>query len=611
MRGSSSLVREADPEVGHTLEACSDVQEMKPSFHRRHAGAEKIAVAEHRLVSVEELRAVAAVGERLRDTADVDPDEDVLFALAADDGAALIAVEMTERAAFGGVYLEDGILAELHPEEDARGRALANGLGSALGAPADCLHIASNRRRLRDELGRSREIDRARQDEIRDVELVERVGEIEVALRNGMEVRMRMPLDDLDDGAGADVARAERERGARVGDAMSGGDDDARSDERRAARDLAGVEALHRSTGDEVAAPGPSQIARAADQVILRARGVVARLAGARRGTSGGAEHAHDDGGDQAERDAPKTHSPDAAARMPSILTTKSLRNFDLCAHVGTSHTPLMDGPGSGRHGSPAPAALLLFFALLPSCREAKADPPPPPPPPPALALAPAPALALALAPAPAFAPAHVDRLPIPRDVPASIVHSLSGAPPTTVFLPGLCSNANAYLQAFPEAARRQGGVVAIEGDQPCGTLKDFRSFSWDAAKLHARIEAATTAAGLTAIPTEGLTLVGYSQGAALAEQLVQRWPSRYARIVLIGAPTDPSATKLAEARGIVTMSCARDVPAKMKEATKRFVRAGIPSTYLEMPDCRHGNITEGDKTFDAAFSFLRESSRP
>ena len=142
-------------------------------------------------------------------------------------------------------------------------------------------------------------------------------------------------------------------------------------------------------------------------------------------------------------------------------------------------------------------------------------------------------------------------------------------------------------------------------------SVEELRSFSWDATKLHARIEAATTAAGLASIPKDGLTLVGYSQGAALAEQLVQRWPSRYARIVLIGAPTEPSATRFAEARGIVTMSCSRDVPWKMQEATKRFIRAGIPSTYVEMPDCTHGNITEGDRTFDAAFSFLRDSSRP
>lgn len=495
----------------HTLDACADEGGMTRSLHPCDAGAEEVAVAEHRLVSVEELRSAAAVGERLRDTADVDPDEDLLVALAAHDGAALIAVDVAERAALRGVHLEDGILAELDAEEHARGSALADGPGAALAAPADCLHIASNRGLHGDQLGGSDEIDGASKDQIRDVELAESVREIEVALRDGMKIRMRMPLDDLDERAGADVARPEGEGRGGIGDAVSGGDDDARRDERRAARDLA--------------------------------------------------------------------------------------------------RTPRMSAAGS----SPL---LYLFAALLPlvpACREAKADPPVPSLSPPSSASASAPAFApaLASAPAPAPAPARVDRLPVPGDLPASLVPSLDGTPPTTVFLPGLCSNAHAYLQAFPEAARRQGGVVAIDGDQPCGALKDFRSFSWDATKLHARIEAATTAAGLAAVPKEGLTLVGYSQGAALAEQLVQRWPSRYSRIVLIGAPTDPSATRFAEARGIVTMSCSRDVPGKMKEATKRFVRAGIPSTYVEMPDCTHGNITDGDRTFDAAFSFLRDSSRP
>ena len=207
--------------------------------------------------------------------------------------------------------------------------------------------------------------------------------------------------------------------------------------------------------------------------------------------------------------------------------------------------------------------------------------------------------------------PARVDRFRVPGDVVASVVRSTSGAAPTTVFLPGICSNAYAYLLAFPEAARRQGGVVAVEGDQPCGNLEGFRSFSWDANKLHARIEAAIAAAGLAVVPREGLTLVGYSQGAALGEQLVQRWPARYARVVLIGAPTDPSAARFAEARAVVTMSCARDVPWKMKEATARFVKAGIPSTYVEMPGCTHGNITDGDRTFDAAFDWLRANARP
>ncbi len=199
----------------------------------------------------------------------------------------------------------------------------------------------------------------------------------------------------------------------------------------------------------------------------------------------------------------------------------------------------------------------------------------------------------------------------MPGDLVASLVRASSGAAPTTVFLPGICSSSLGYLTAFPEAARRQGGVVAIDGDQPCGNLEGYRSFSWDAAKLHARIEAAAAAAGLTTVPREGLTLVGYSQGAALAEQLVQRFPDRYARVVLIAPPTAPAAARFVDARAVVTMSCSRDVPWKMKEATSRFVKAGIPSTYLEMPGCTHGGMTEAEATFDAAFDWLRANARP
>ena len=264
-----------------------------------------------------------------------------------------------------------------------------------------------------------------------------------------------------------------------------------------------------------------------------------------------------------------------------------------------------------GRARSSARVGLLLSLLGLAACRrpahaiaeQADAGP--------ARAAASADASVPVVAPAPAPAPARVERIRVPGDVVASLVRSSDGAPPTTVFLPGICSSSVGYLMAFPEAARRQGGVVALDGDQPCGNLVGYHSFSWDAAKLHARIEAAAAAAGLTTVPREGLTLVGYSQGAALGEQLVQRWPTRYARVVLIAPPTDPTAARFAEARAVVTMSCSRDVPWKMKEATSRFTKAGIPSTYLEMPGCTHGGMNEGEATFDAAFDWLRANARP
>jgi pimeloyl-ACP methyl ester carboxylesterase len=219
---------------------------------------------------------------------------------------------------------------------------------------------------------------------------------------------------------------------------------------------------------------------------------------------------------------------------------------------------------------------------------------PPPPPPPP-----------------PAPAPAEVVALDVPGDRAASMVRSADGGPPGTVFLPGICSNANAYLHGFPEAARKHGGVVAIEGDAPCGADPRFRSFTWDAEKVNVRIGRALSAAGVVAASAEGLTLIGYSQGAALGEKLAARWPDRYARVVVIGAPKDPAASSFARSRGVVTMSCSRDVPARMRDASKRIAQRGVPSTYLEMPGCTHGNLADGERVFDEAFAFLRTASAP
>ena len=205
---------------------------------------------------------------------------------------------------------------------------------------------------------------------------------------------------------------------------------------------------------------------------------------------------------------------------------------------------------------------------------------------------------------------AAVERIAVDHDSPASLVRGHDGAPPAIVFLPGVCSNAYAYLLAFPEAARAHGGIVAIDGDQPCGAANSgFHSFSWDPIKQNARLEAALHAAGVADFPAGGLTLVGYSAGASIGELMVQRWPARYTRVVLIGAPSEPSAARLADARGVVTMSCSRDVPGRMRDAARHIARAGVPATYLEMPGCTHGNVADGEHLFGEAFDWLEENS--
>jgi len=91
---------------------------------------------------------------------------------------------------------------------------------------------------------------------------------------------------------------------------------------------------------------------------------------------------------------------------------------------------------------------------------------------------------------------------------------------------------------------------------------------------------------------------------------MAARWPERYRRIVLIGAPTDPSPRSFAGARGLVTISCDRDVPARMKRAADAATGAGIPGRYFEMRGCTHGGVADAERVFGETFDWLHANER-
>jgi len=208
----------------------------------------------------------------------------------------------------------------------------------------------------------------------------------------------------------------------------------------------------------------------------------------------------------------------------------------------------------------------------------------------------------------PAPAPATVEQAAVTRDSPTWFVRGEDPATSRIIFLPGLCSNAGAYLLAFPEAAKAHGGVLAIDGDKPCGAANSgFHSFTWDPNLQHARVEKALAAAGATA-PRDGFTLAGYSAGASIAELMHQKWPELFPRLLLIAPPEDLWVDKLIDAQSVVSMSCSRDVPYRMKDGAKKLTARGVRATYMEMPKCTHGNITEGERIFGEAFAWLDAS---
>lgn len=201
--------------------------------------------------------------------------------------------------------------------------------------------------------------------------------------------------------------------------------------------------------------------------------------------------------------------------------------------------------------------------------------------------------------------PALVEPLEVPEDSAAWLVRASDGKPPRIVFLPGICSNAGAYLMGFPEAARAHGGAVAMDGDRPCGASKDFHSISSDPNHEEPRIRAVLKAAGWGNEEPKDLLLVGYSLGATLIENLVQKSPERYSRVMLIGSPKNPRLDRLKGAKRVATMSCSLDVPFRMKGAVKTLEAGKITTKYFEMPGCTHGNFAEPEKILGEALGWL------
>jgi len=200
--------------------------------------------------------------------------------------------------------------------------------------------------------------------------------------------------------------------------------------------------------------------------------------------------------------------------------------------------------------------------------------------------------------------PVGVVGIDVPNDLPVFFARGAKDAPARIVFLSGMCTHPGGYLQSFQYAAHARGSMLGLQGDVSCGG--DYRRWSFDLARQNARIEAGFAAAGE---PEPGqlkdVVLIGYSQGARLAEGLAHAYPERYTRVILIGDPADPSAARLATVRAAVMMAGELDAKAHMKSAARALTASGVPTTYLEMPGARHGQMGDAERLMGAALDWV------
>lgn len=239
-------------------------------------------------------------------------------------------------------------------------------------------------------------------------------------------------------------------------------------------------------------------------------------------------------------------------------------------------------------------SALILTEAALAACaRERTAE----------VRREPARVTAATVEPPPSEGPVRMEEVTIAGDLPAFALRGPRGAALDLVFVPGMCVHPLGYAQAFQFTAAEHGPMIAVQGDLSCGD-DGSRRWSSDLAAMDRRIDAAWRAA-YRDVPRE-ITLVGYSQGAERAEALAARWPAKYTHLVLIASPITPSPSRLRRARAVVLMAGTWDVSRpRMRADVEPFRRAGVASTFIEIPNAQHGGMGDAPEvTMDEALDF-------
>lgn len=202
--------------------------------------------------------------------------------------------------------------------------------------------------------------------------------------------------------------------------------------------------------------------------------------------------------------------------------------------------------------------------------------------------------------------------VPVPGDTPAHFVRTTGGSRRVAFYLPPKCTDPMPSFQGWAIEAAADTTVIGIGGDQPCPHTPYFQ-LAGDAAHLAARVDAAVKAVSAQlpgGLDTNALVLVGYSQGAAKAEDLAAHSPQHFPRVVLIGAPDPPSVSHLGHARVVATMAGERDRRDLMMTGTAALTHAGIPSRFFLLPGAAHGEMgPEGGKIMREVLAWVWQTA--
>ena len=201
-------------------------------------------------------------------------------------------------------------------------------------------------------------------------------------------------------------------------------------------------------------------------------------------------------------------------------------------------------------------------------------------------------------------------RVPVPGDQDVIVYSGPADRRRAFVYLHGVCGDPSA-VEAWVHVVTLRGTLVVLRGESPCPDRPGRSSWKAPAATIAGRVERALAAVrahrgGL--LDTEEAVLIGYSQGAARAEQLARLRPGAFPRVVLASGPTPPDPDALAGAAAVAVLAGSEEPHGVLRAGVAALGAAGLRARFFLLPGAAHGEYgRDGARVLHEALAWLLE----
>jgi predicted esterase len=183
---------------------------------------------------------------------------------------------------------------------------------------------------------------------------------------------------------------------------------------------------------------------------------------------------------------------------------------------------------------------------------------------------------------------------------------------PVIVMLHGMCDTPENECNAFHPAATDAGFLVCPRANGACGNGGAMWRGSPESkrALIDDSLAALTTEFGPSAVTDHDATLIGFSQGAYLAVDMVKRSKGPWSSLILIGASIDLDARSLREAGIRRVLLAAGDYdgarPA-MQRTAAALIQAGLEAKFASLGPVGHQFAFDMNAWMKDALAWVRQ----